>query len=638
MAEQTVHLVTPDERIALEMQEAATHWDPAPAVVTGEMDRLSPADVVVLDADAADTRLEELLEACRAARTVVIGSPGREAELSHAHALYGSEFLLKDEHGHFTLLVPTLVRKLLRDEDRDETTRDIIRSSEERYRNLVEALPDIVYRIDPNGYFTFINGSVRRLGYEPADLIGRHFSTIVDASDLPRVSRRKVLADYRGHATGAAGAPGLFDERRTADRRTAGLEIRLRPRGSRNGDGEDEGAEARAGDAHVAGDTGAAARPDPAAVEAEPMVASLIAYGEITATGQYRTDTARRHFVGTVGIIRDITDRKRSQRRLRQLSFAIEHINTAVSITDGFGRVEYANPSFFRMNDIRPELVFGAQLEGLYQGYLEEETPGELAAALTGARVWERDRIVWTRAGESKWCWLRIYPVFDLEQQVSQYLMFQDDVSERKRRELELAETAEAHQDTLRMVHHRVGATLRALGESLDGTAGGPGAQHAGAQRDDSLARRLHAQILVHELVYESGVFDRLDLARFFRALPDTVLSRISRRGRLEVGLTEHSVGLNTALPLALAAAECLAAVWPHADAHMQTLTLELETAGEVSALRIGQAASGADGAQQTGLPRPGEGARRIIETLLSHVDGELKIEDRSLLLTFRTR
>jgi hypothetical protein len=97
-------------------------------------------------------------------------------------------------------------------------------------------------------------------------------------------------------------------------------------------------------------------------------------------------------------------------------------------------------------------------------------------------------------------------------------------------------------------------------------------------------------------------------------------------------------VGLNTALPLALAAAECLAAVWPHADAHMQTLTLELETAGEVSALRIGQAASGADGAQQTGLPRPGEGARRIIETLLSHVDGELKIEDGSLLLTFRTR
>lgn len=624
--EQTVHLVTPDERILSEVRHAATHWDLPPRVASytalGEIGAtdslsLSATDVVVLDADLAGARLEELLGSFRNARTVVIGSPGTERELSRAHALYGSEFLLKDEHGHFSLLVPTLVRRLLRDEDRDETTRDIIRSSEDRYRSLVEALPDIVYRIDPNGYFTFVNGSVRSLGYEPEELIGRHFSTIVNAEDLPRVSRRRVLAEYRGHATGAAQAPGLFDERRTADRRTAGLEIRLRPRGNPSG------AQAASG-----------TKPEDRS-GGEPMVASLISYGEITATGQYRTDTARRHFVGTVGIIRDISDRKRSQRRLLQLSFAIEHIDTAVCITDGLGRVEYANPTFFRMNDIRPELVFGSRLEELFGGYLEEETDGELGAALAGTRTWEADRRVRTRTDESKWCWIRVYPVFDLEQQVSQYLVFQDDVSERKRRELELADTAASHQETLRMIHHRVGSALRALAEGTAAAAAGPG---AGSDDTAAHARRLHGQILVHEVVYESGAFDRVDLARFFRALPDVVLSRISRRGRLEVGVDGPAVAFDTGLPLALAATEALAALWPPPDAHMRTFAVSVDTTGERSALRISTGGSGAGTTAEAAehaadLPRD---TRQIVETLLSQVDGELHRENDDLVLTFR--
>ncbi len=616
MAEQTVHLVTADTRVISDVKEAARQWDSAPAIAScdnpdeaGGISNLPESDVVVIDADLAGPALESMLDSFGAPRSIVLGSPGSEGELSRAHARHGSEFLLKDEGGHYALLVASLVRKLLRDEDRDETTRDIIRSSEDRYRSLVEALPDIIYRIDPNGYFTFVNESVRSLGYDPSALIGRHFSTIVYPADLPRVSRKKVLRDFEGHETGPAAAPGLFDERRTADRRTTGLEIRLRRRN------------------------------DTSEHEEAPMIASLISYGEITATGQYRTDTAKRYFIGTVGIIRDISDRKRSQERLRQLSFAIEQIDTAVCIANGDGVVDYANPSFFRMNGARPEEVHGARLYDLFDGYVQEDQEQELVRALSGTSAWEADRIIWTRSGESKWCWFRIYPVFDLDQQASQYLVFQDDISDRKRRELELAETARSHQDVLRMIHHRVGTTLRTLSEieppaSVAATSGAAAAGAATAVT--VIDRRIHAQILAHELVYESGSFDRLDLARYFRALPDAVLYSMSRRGRLEVELEDCILGLNTALPLVTAASECIATLWPTPDEHLRSIAIALEpgVATTDAALVLRHDAPEAGAVAE--IARENSPARIIMESLLSQVDGRLITGAGTCRLTFR--
>jgi PAS domain S-box-containing protein len=512
---------------------------------------------------------------------VVIASPGGEETLNRAHALHGSEFLLKDPEGHYALLLPTLIRKLLRQEDRDETTRDIIRSSEERYRSLIEALPDIVYKIDPNGYFTFVNASVRKLGYEPEELIGQHFSIIVDEEDLTRVSRRKVLRDFEGYETGAGSAPGLFDERRTGERRTTGLEIRLKRRGLSQSDNRDR------------------------------IIASLISYGEITATGHYRTEKARRYFTGTVGIIRDVTERKQSQKRLRQLSFAVEQISTALCITDGDGVVDYANPSFFRLNDVRPEDVFGIRASEVFAGYLQEDEEGELARVLRGTRFWEADRIVWTRSGDSVWCWFRVYPLFDVEQQVSQYVLFQEDITDRKQRELVLARSAESHQDVLRMIHHRVSANLAAL-RTQDADA-------------DELSRRMRAQILVHEIMHQSGSFDRLDMVRYLEELPPAVLAERSARGRLDVQLEELVLGINAGLPLALATAECLATLWPPPDAHTRTFTAVLEEEDPAALVVRFEGEDPFDG-----------GPNSVIETLIAQVDGTFSHEPGEIRLSFR--
>jgi len=86
-----------------------------------------------------------------------------------------------------------------------------LRLSEEKYRTLLEALPDIAFRIDTDGRITYINQAVRILGYEPDELTGEHFSELVHPEDLGNVSRNSVLSDYLGQKTGSRNAPKLFD-------------------------------------------------------------------------------------------------------------------------------------------------------------------------------------------------------------------------------------------------------------------------------------------------------------------------------------------------------------------------------------------------------------------------------------------
>jgi PAS domain S-box-containing protein len=70
--------------------------------------------------------------------------------------------------------------------------------SEERFSILVQMIPDIVYRIDANGRFTFINDAVKRLGFQPEALIGKHFSEIILPADVAAVSREHVIPLYAG--------------------------------------------------------------------------------------------------------------------------------------------------------------------------------------------------------------------------------------------------------------------------------------------------------------------------------------------------------------------------------------------------------------------------------------------------------
>jgi PAS domain S-box-containing protein len=208
-------------------------------------------------------------------------------------------------------------------------------SLERRYENLVHSLPDIVYELDDEGRFTFINNSVRLLGYDPADLVGQHFSVLLNEEDAAVVDRRTVLELFKGSRTGPVLSPKLFNERRAIDRRTENLEVRLR-------------------------------RKSGAPSGSDDMIVTVISYGEVTAAGEYAHSGGAPSFVGSVGVIRDITLRRKSEEMLRELYQAVDQFTAGVLVADRNFRVEYVNPTFFRISGLAPQDVLGAELYSFF--------------------------------------------------------------------------------------------------------------------------------------------------------------------------------------------------------------------------------------------------------------------------------
>lgn len=94
-------------------------------------------------------------------------------------------------------------------------------------RSLLSSLPDIVYILDEKGTFLYLNEAISQLGYVPSELVGKHFSTIVHPEDRPRISREEVVEKIRKDNVLPDKPPKLFDERRSGDRMTRELEVRL---------------------------------------------------------------------------------------------------------------------------------------------------------------------------------------------------------------------------------------------------------------------------------------------------------------------------------------------------------------------------------------------------------------------------
>ncbi len=85
-----------------------------------------------------------------------------------------------------------------------------IKSSERLHRFLSKSSPDFIYLLNTSGEFIYVNDRVESLlGYRRAELVGKHYSFVVFEEDLG-------LAQH------------TFDERRTGDRATRNLPIRLK--------------------------------------------------------------------------------------------------------------------------------------------------------------------------------------------------------------------------------------------------------------------------------------------------------------------------------------------------------------------------------------------------------------------------
>ena len=135
--------------------------------------------------------------------------------------------------------------------------------SEYLHRYIVNKSPDIVYMLNTEGYFTFVNDRMEKtLGYNKNDIIGKHYSSIICDNDLEN-------AKY------------TFNERRTGERASANIELRLK------------------------------CKNDKANIK---CINERLLSTTINSFGMYKNLNGDDKFVGTYGIARDITEKKKTDK------------------------------------------------------------------------------------------------------------------------------------------------------------------------------------------------------------------------------------------------------------------------------------------------------------------------------------
>ncbi len=101
---------------------------------------------------------------------------------------------IRDKEGNITAVLEVVV-----DITERKRAEEDLRKSEEKYRDLVENINDVIYAVDKDGVITYISPTVKSLGgYTPSELIGRSFSEFIDQQDLPWVME-KFQSSISGH-------------------------------------------------------------------------------------------------------------------------------------------------------------------------------------------------------------------------------------------------------------------------------------------------------------------------------------------------------------------------------------------------------------------------------------------------------
>ncbi len=212
-------------------------------------------DVVLLDLNMPGVDGFAVLEATGSMpmppRVIVVSGEDGDDVLRRLLQLGAFDFLRKPyEPGDLLKSIHTALSQQRHEADAREVLARV-RESDRLHRFLVDQSPDVIYMLDPEGRFSFVSISAEAVfGRDREALEGNHWSMLFGPGEVRRGRFR-------------------FDERRTGHRATTNLEMQLKT-------GED----------------------------------GVARWIEISATGLYTQDEERR-FVGTYGVARDVSDRRR---------------------------------------------------------------------------------------------------------------------------------------------------------------------------------------------------------------------------------------------------------------------------------------------------------------------------------------
>jgi len=257
-----------------------------------------------------------------------------------------------------------------------QITDETLLKSEEKFRSVTQSAKDAIITVDSKGIIVGWNkGAERTFGYTEAEIMGRSMNTIIPSS-------------Y--HEIHSEGMQNL----------------------------------AKGGKSNVVGATVKSSGVDKSGKEI-PLEFTLAEWR--TGTGKFFT-----------AIIRDISERKFAEKKITQLSRAVEQSPISVIITDMQGKIEYINPKLSEITGYQPEELIGRNPRIFKSGVTSREEYKALWETISSGNEWKGEFRNKKKNGEFYWEFASILPIKDDTGHFSNYLAYKTDITKDKEIEQEL--------------------------------------------------------------------------------------------------------------------------------------------------------------------------------------------------------
>jgi len=155
--------------------------------------------------------------------------------------------------------------------------------------------------------------------------------------------------------------------------------------------------------------------------------------------------------IGYRGTIVDITQRKQSENELRRLSEAVSQSPASIIITDLNGNINYVNNTFEEVSGYKFEEVVNKNPRVLKSGQVPKERYSELWTTVKSGNTWRGELLNKRKNGELYWEDVVISPLKDKEGKTINYLGVKQDITEKKEMLQELIEAKEEAEEMNRV-------------------------------------------------------------------------------------------------------------------------------------------------------------------------------------------
>lgn len=175
------------------------------------------------------------------------------------------------------------------------------------------------------------------------------------------------------------------------------------------------------------------------------------------------------HYYGRIWTFRDITERRRNEDSLRQLSAAVEQSPVSVVITDARGDITYVNRKFTDTTGFNAAEVLGKNPRILNSGHSPREMYEEMWRTIRAGGEWRGEFRNRRKNGQLFWEAATISPITDGGGSISHFLAVKEDITERLALEADLrqAQKLEAIGQLAAGIAHEINTPIQFVADNL---------------------------------------------------------------------------------------------------------------------------------------------------------------------------